>query len=204
MTPHPDELRLWEAQLGRMRSMLFRYYELFFRFIHASVAGLGLLFVASFWQPAFAAALLLPFAILFVGFHSAYLFSYVLFARRYALTLERRINAAIGREALQAHRLEAAYFGAVGDPKLVAASLRDPLTMLAADTWHFSIAGGGLFVVSAVRAAGVADLMGGAWASLYVPVLVGWAALNGLYLAWHFGLRRDLRRLDAILEEPFE
>jgi hypothetical protein len=57
----PDGLRLLEGQLGRMRAMLYRYYELFYRFIGAGLAAVGLLFIGAFWPPTQAGALLLPF-----------------------------------------------------------------------------------------------------------------------------------------------
>ncbi|MEO7295023.1 MAG: hypothetical protein ABIZ57_02680, partial [Candidatus Limnocylindria bacterium] len=148
----PDALRVLEAQLIRMRGMLYRYYDLFFRFVSGGLVASGALFIGAFWQPTQAAALLLPFVILYVGFHAANLFSYVVFARTYAAALERRINRELGAEVLVAHRLEDVYFGAPGDPKLVAASLRRPLTMLAAETWHFTIAGAAFFVVGTLIA----------------------------------------------------
>ena len=140
-TLSPDALRILEAQLTRMRGMLYRYYDLFFRFVSGGLVASGTLFIGAFWQPTQAAALLLPFVIMYVGFHAANLFSYVIFARTHAAAIERRINREVGAEVLVAHRLEEIYFGAPGDPRLVAGSLRRPLTMLAAETWHFTIAG---------------------------------------------------------------
>ena len=199
-----DGLRLLEAQLGRMRSMLFRYYELFYRFIGAGLAAVGLLFIGAFWPPTQAGALLLPFVTIYVGFHAASLFSYVVFARTYAAALERRINREIGVDLLVAHRLEAAYFGAPGDPKLVAASLRRPFTMLAAETWHFTIAGAAVFAVGTLVGTRTVAQLGTPWSTFYLPVVLGWAALNGAYLAWHFIGRRDQRALESILAEAYE
>lgn len=199
-----DGLRLLEAQLGRMRGMLVAYYSLFFRFIGGGLAAVAALFVAAFWTPTQAAALLLPFVILFVGFHAASLFSYVIFARTYATAIERRINRAMGRELLVAHRLEEVYFGAPGDPRIVAASLRRPLTMLAAETWHFTIAGAALFVVATLVGNAVAARLGDPWSGLYAPVVVGWALVNGAYLAWYFVGHRDQRAIEAILAEVDE
>lgn len=200
----PDGLRILEAQLGRMRAMLYRYYELFYRFIGAGLVAVGALFIGAFWTPTQAAALLLPFAILYVGFHAGSLFSYVIFARTHAAALERRINRELGAELLVAHRLEEAYFGAPGDPRLVAASLRRPLTMLAAETWHFTVAGAALFAVSALLGDAVASRLGSPWADLYLPVVIGWALLNGVYLAWYFIGRRDQRAIEAILADAYE
>jgi hypothetical protein len=199
----PDALRILESQLSRQRAMLFRYYELFFRFTGAGLVAVGLLFIGAFWPPAQAGALLLPFVILYVGFHASYLFSYVIFARTFAAALERRINRQLGEEVLVAHRLEAAYFGAPGDPRLVAASLRRPLTFLAAETWHFTVAGAALFAVGALLGNSVAQRVGEPWSDLYLPVVIGWALLNGAYLAWHFIGRRDQRAIERILEDAY-
>ena len=86
----PEGLRVLEAQLGRVRSMLYRYYELFFRFTGAGLVAVGALFIGAFWQPTQAAALILPFVILYVGFHASYLFSYVIFARTFAAARRSR------------------------------------------------------------------------------------------------------------------
>lgn len=197
-------LRVLEAQLGRMRGMLVSYYDLFFRSIGIGLVAVGVLFVGSFWPPTQAAAMLLPFVILYVGFHSAHLFSYVLFARTYASALERRINRELGSELLVAHRLEDAFFGSPGDPRLVAASLRRPLTMLAAETWHFTIAGAALFVVGTLLGHTTIQRVGEPWSAWYLPVVIGWALLNGAYLAWYFIGRRDQRALERILRDTYE
>ncbi|MGI8657406.1 MAG: hypothetical protein ACR2K4_01380 [Candidatus Limnocylindria bacterium] len=198
-----DELRVLEAQLARMRGMIFRYYELFFRFVAGGLVVSGVLFVASFFPPTQASALLLPFAILYVGFHAAYLFSYVIFARTYAAALERRINAALGGYVLVAHRLEEVYFGAPGDPKFVAASFRRPLTMLAAETWHFTIAGAAFFGVSTLIANATVARIGEPWSTFFLPTVLAWAAVNGLYLAWYFGRNRDQRAIERLLAEAY-
>jgi hypothetical protein len=199
----PDALRLLEAQLGRMRGMLLAYYELFFRFVGMGLVAVGVLFIGSFWGPTQAGSLLLPFVTLYVGFHASYLFSYVIFARTFAAAIERRINRHLGAEILVAHRLEDVYFGAPGDPKLVAASLRRPLTFLAAETWHFTVAGAALLAVGTLLGNATAERLGDPWAQAYLPAVVGWAVLNGAYLAWHFIGRRDQRAIEAILEEVY-
>ncbi len=204
MAPLPPEgLRLLEAQLGRMRSMLYRYYELFYRFVFGGLVAVGALFISAFWPPTQAGAMLLPFVILYVGFHAASLFSYVVFARTFASAIERRINRELGADILVAHRLEVAYFGAPGDPKLVAGSLRRPLTMLAAETWHFTIAGAALFTVSTLLGSATVQRLGSPWSDVYVPVVLGWALLNGAYLAWYFVARRDQRAIEALLADAY-
>lgn len=200
----PDGLRLLETQLGRMRAMLYRYYDLFFRFMTTGLVALGVLFIGAFFGPTQAAGMLLPFVVIYVGFHAAHLFSYVIFARTYAAALERRINREIGADILVAHRLEAAYFGAPGDPRLVAASLRRPLTMLAAETWHFTLAGAGLFGVGTLLGHATVLRVGEPWSIMYVPAVLGWALLNGAYLAWYFIDRRDQRAIERILADAYE
>ena len=203
-TLSPDGLRVLEAQLGRVRAMLFRYYELFFRFTGAGLVAVGALFIGAFWPPTQAAAIILPFSILYVGFHASYLFSYVIFARTFAAALERRINRELGAELLVAHRLEDVYFGAPGDPRLVSASLRRPATFISAETWHFTVVGAGLFVVSVFMGRATIQPFGEPWANWYVPVVVGWALINGAYLAWHFLARRDQHAIEGILSDAYE
>ncbi|HVL54720.1 MAG TPA: hypothetical protein VM344_10740 [Vitreimonas sp.] len=198
-----DALRVLEGQLGRMRGMLVAYYGAFFRFTGGGLVAVGALFIGAFWAPTQAAGLLLPFAILYVGFHAAYLFSYILFARTYATALERRINRMLGTEVLIAHRLEEVYFGSPGDPRLVAGSLRRPLTMLAAETWHFTVMGALFFVVGTIIGASTVERVGPPWSTFYVPAVIGWAVLNGAYLAWYFGVRRDQRAIETILDEAY-
>lgn len=200
----PDGLRILEAQLSRMRAMLYRYYELFYRFTSGGLVASGALFIGSFWPPTQVASVLLPFVIIYIGFHAAHLFSYVLFARTHATALERRINREIGAELLIAHRLEDIYFGAVDDPRFVAASLRRPLTMLAAETWHFTIAGAAFLVVGTLIANVTVGRVGEPWATFYVPAVVGWALLNGAYLAWYFIGRRDQRAIQRVLTDVHE
>ena len=200
----PDGLRILEAQLGRVRAMLYRYYELFFRFTGAGLVAVGALFIGAFWPPTQVAAIILPFAILYVGFHASYLFSYVIFARTFAAALERRINREVGAELLVAHRLEEVYFGAPGDPRLVAASLRRPATFIAAETWHFTLVGAVLFVVSVFMGHATVQRVGEPWMTWYVPVVIGWALLNGAYLAWHFLVRRDQRAIERVLADAYD
>lgn len=200
----PEGLRVLEAQLDRVRAMLYRYYELFFRFTGLGLVVVGALFIGAFWPPTQAGAIILPFVILYVGFHASYLFSYVIFARTFASALERRINREIGADLLVAHRLEEVYFGAPGDPRLVAASLRRPAAFISAETWHFTAVGAALFVVSVFMGATTVQRIGEPWSSLYVPVVIGWALLNGAYLAWHFLARRDQRSIERILADAYE
>lgn len=199
----PDGLRLLEAQLVRMRALIFRYYDAFFRFIGGGLVATGILFVASFWGPTQAAALLLPFVVLYVGFHATYLFSYVVFGRTFAAAIERRINRHLGADLLVAHRLEEAWFGGPGDPKIGAASLRRPLTFLAAETWHFAVVGSAMFVVGILLGNVTVQRIGEPWTTLYVPLVIGWGLLNAAYLAWHSIGRRDQRAIEAILDEAY-
>jgi divalent metal cation (Fe/Co/Zn/Cd) transporter len=200
----PDGLRVLEAQLGRVRAMLYRYYELFFRFTGAGLVAVGALFIGAFWAPTQAAAMILPFVILYVGFHASYLFSYVIFARTFAAALEQRINREVGAELLVAHRLEEVYFGSPGDPRFVAASLRRPAAFISAETWHFTVVGAALFAVSVFMGSATVQRVGEPWSTWYVPVAIAWALLNGAYLAWHFLVRRDQRAIEGILADAYE
>jgi hypothetical protein len=113
-----------------------------------------------------------PFAFLEAG----YLFYYTVFARRHAEFLERAINAQLGRAALVAHRLEAAYFNDPAAPKLAFFSFARPSSFTSAMTVGYSI---GALV-------------------LWVSGIKGSLGVTG-YLLWHFLGRRDEERLLAEL-----
>ena len=92
------------AQLRRMRAMNYRYHALFFRYINAFVALSALLFAASLLEPLRAAVLLVPHLILYAAMQGAFHFHYIIFARRFARALERKLN-----RDLIAHELEEQY-----------------------------------------------------------------------------------------------
>ena len=137
------EVRLLEAQLERMRGMLFGYSSLFFATIRNwTFLSIGLLVLG--WSGVLPAAVVpVPFVVPFAFLETGYIFWYTVFARRHAERLEQAINERLGREVLVAHRLEAAYFYPPDAPKIAALSFGNPLGMMSAMTIGYS-AGAGL------------------------------------------------------------
>jgi hypothetical protein len=132
-----------EAQLERMRGMLFGYSSLFFATIRNwAFLSIGLLVLG--WSGVLPAAVVpVPFIVPFAFLETGYLFWYTVFARRHAERLEQAINERLGRDVLVAHRLEAAYFYPPDAPKIAALSVGNPLGFMGAMTIGYS-AGAGL------------------------------------------------------------
>jgi len=196
------EARLLEAQLERMRSMLFSYSALFF--VHMRVYTLATLtiLVASLWEPLGGAVLIVPFLVPFVFMEASYLFWYTVFARRHAEWVERAL-AARGRDGLPAaHRLEAAYFYGPDDPTIAALDLRRPLSHMSAATLAYSAGAGLLWLASLVLSvewigarSGASPLLG--W--LPVAAVIWTVAIAG-YLVWTWLRRPDEKRLLSALD----
>jgi len=203
------ELRLLEAQLERMRGMLFGYSSLFFATIRNwTFLSIGLLVLG--WSGVLPAAVVpVPFIVPFAFLETGYLFWYTVFARRHAERLEQAINERLGRDVLVAHRLEAAYFYPPDAPKIAALSSGNPLGFMGAMTIGYS-AGAGLlwlaglfstnaFIEEASRSTFPADLLVG----LVVPAAIAWTLVIAGYLAWTFLRRPDEERFLAVLHDAY-
>ncbi len=46
--------------------------------------------------------------------------------------------------------------------------------------------------------------MGDPWSTFYLPVVIGWALVNGAYLAWYFIGGRNQRAIQTILADAYE
>jgi hypothetical protein len=198
------ELRLLEAQLERMRGMLFGYSSLFFTTIRNwTVACLGLLLLgAGGVVPA--AVVLVPFLVPFAFLETGYLFWYTVFARRHAEYLERAINARVGRPVLVAHRLEAAYFYPPDAPKVAGISFGNPSGFMSAMTVGYTVGAGLLWVAGLASTVGWlrtqgAGILDGGLLGLIVPSAVVWTVAIAGYLVWSSLRRADERRLLAVL-----
>ncbi len=197
-----------EAQLGRMRGMLFGYSKLFFATIRNwTLVCVGLLVLGSGGiLPA--AVVPVPFLVPFAFLETGYLFWYTVFARRHAEFLERAINRRLGSRVLVAHRLEAAYFYPPDAPKVAALSLARPLGFMGAATLGYT-AGAGLVwgagivaTLSYLRTLGAGIFEGGA-PGLIVPAALAWTAGIALYLVWASLRRADENRLVAALRDAY-
>lgn len=205
-----EELRLLEAQLERMRGMLFGYSSLFFATIRNwTFLSIGLLVLG--WSGVLPAAVVpVPFIVPFAFLETGYLFWYTVFARRHAERLEQAINERLGRDVLVAHRLEAAYFYPPDEPKIAALSFGNPLGFMGAMTIGYS-AGAGLLWLAGLLSTnawledqGVGLLGGGSGlAGLVVPLAVAWTLVIAGYLVWSFLRRPDEERFLAVLREAY-
>jgi hypothetical protein len=193
----PDELRILEAQLERMRGMLFGYSERFFERIRTYLLlALALLVIAGsgiYREAVIAVPFLVPFAFLETG----YLFFYTVFARRHAEYLERAINARLGHDVLVAHRLEAAYFYPPDAPKVAAISAGNPGGMMSAVTIGYTVGAALLWL------AGMRGLLELAHRELLIGAAVVWTVAIALYLVMTSLSRHDERRLLAALDAAY-
>ena len=202
------ELRLLEAQLERMRGMLFGYSSLFFATIRTwTIACLGLLVLG--WSGVLPAAVVpVPFLVPFAFLETGYLFWYTVFARRHAERLEQAINERLGRDVLVAHRLEAAYFYPPDAPKIAGMSLGNPFGFMSAATLGYTVGGGLLWMAGLASAAAYVRSIGGGFLEggllgLVIPAAVAWTAAIAAYLVWSSLRRADEDRLLAALDAAY-
>lgn len=205
-----EELRLLEAQLERMRGMLFGYSNLFFATIRNwTFLSIGLLVLG--WSGVLPAAVVpVPFIVPFAFLETGYLFWYTVFARRHAERLEQAINERLGRDVLVAHRLEAAYFYPPDAPKIAALSFGNPLGFMGAMTIGYSAGAGLLWLAGLVSTnawledQGIGFLGDGSGlAGLVVPLAVAWTLVIAGYLVWSFLRRPDEERFLAVLRDSY-
>ena len=202
------ELRLLEAQLERMRGMLFGYSRMFFATIRNwTLVCVGLLVLG--WSGVLPAAVIpVPFLVPFAFLETGYLFWYTVFARRHAEYLERAINRRFARDVLVAHRLEAAYFYPPDARKIAGLSLGNPLGFMSAMTVGYAAGAGltwtaGLFsMLTYIRTLGGGIFEGGV-VGLVVPAAVAWTAAIAAYLVWSSLRRADEERLLAALRAAY-
>ncbi len=208
--PDPDELRLLEQQLTRMRGMLFGYSERFFERIRTYlVLVLVLLAISgSGWFPA--AVIAVPFLVPFAFLETGYLFFYTVFARRHAEYLERTINARMGRDVLVAHRLEAAYFYPPDKPKIAGFSLGNPLGMMSAMTIGYTVGAALLWITGMIGLLDLPARLPAEWSRAqsaatpaFALVAVVWTLAIAGHLVYAFLSRRDERRLIAELDRSY-
>ena len=203
-----EELRLLEAQLERMRGMLFGYSSLFFATIRNwAFLSIGLLVLG--WSGVLPAAVVpVPFIVPFAFLETGYLFWYTVFARRHAERLEQAINERLGRDVLVAHRLEAAYFYPPDAPKIAALSFGNPLGFMGGITIGYTAGAALLWLAGIVSTNAWLEGQGvgffdGSLAGLVVPLAVAWTLVLAAYLAWTFLRRPDEERFLAVLRESY-
>jgi hypothetical protein len=191
-----------EDQLGRMRGLQFGYYDQFFRFLNIHLVTLILVVVAAIVFDD-RAVMLVPFYAVFIGFHSAYLFSYVTLARTYATAIERRFNRDAGDHVLVAHELEATYVFAISHPRFVAWSPSNRTSFLSAETVMFTGGLGLIVIVTGTWALRVTWDIGALWGILFAVLLVAWT-VGCMGFVWWYHFRSDYEmRLRRVLETRY-
>ena len=138
-----------------------------------------------------------------MGFHSSYLFSYVIFARTFATAIERRMNRHLGADLMVAHELEAAYIFPFSRRRFVAFSPANPGSFLSAETVQFTVAGALLFVVVSIWSIRVVWDIGWGWGVVYLVGLGVWSLGNLGYLVWYYFVSDYERRPRQILEARY-
>ncbi len=203
-----EDLRLLEAQLERMRGMLFGYSSLFFATIRNwTFVCVGLLVLG--WSGVLPAAVVpVPFLVPFAFLETGYLFWYTVFARRHAERLEQAINARLGADVLVAHRLEAAYFYPPDAPKIAGLSFGNPLGFTSAMTVGYSVGAAMVWAAGLASTATYVQTLGGGifeggLVGLVVPAAVAWTAVIAAYLVWASLRRTDEDRLLAALDAAY-
>lgn len=173
-----------------MRGMDAMYHRRFF----ADVRYITLLVLALFvvaWTVNEAFLLLIPFVALIGACQTAFDASYLIFARRYATALEKRINALAGEELLIAHRLEDAYLFSLD---------RDGgsgFTWFGFMTAFYTLLGIGAYAVGLI---GGLDRLDDAVVPLYLVGLFGLTAFALGAGIWWFVTGRGDERLTTILD----
>jgi len=204
-TPSDPSLEILHKQLERMRAMLYKYSELFYKLIVLGVVTLVLMAAACMTDTFRAVALIIPFFAIYLGVQSAYFLSYVVFARVYATGIEKRINRMIADDALIAHRLEAAYLYPLDGAQFAGVPARVGQSFIGFITIHFWLTGAAVIALAAYRAWQLLPALTLQFPPLrfYFPTLILWSLLHLFYLVWYFGARRDERRIEKLVSEVY-
>jgi ligand-binding SRPBCC domain-containing protein len=181
------------SQLERMRAMQYQYHGKFFQWLVGSLVGF---FVLWLWGGQ-AGALWIPFLIVTAGVQASFYLHFCDFARMHARHLERVLNEKFGQKLLIGGDLEDIYFYAIDRPKLSGLLPGTPFHFFSFFTLHWCVLWlAGMF---AAVTYGWSLLSEGGWGTGYLTALLLWVTLNGVYLAWYFLKRRDLRKMDRLL-----
>ncbi|MDH3190568.1 MAG: hypothetical protein OEM39_08055 [Acidimicrobiia bacterium] len=197
-----DKMGILAEQLGRMRGMTRYYHERFFadtRFF--SLVLLALLVVG--WWGVPETFLLVPLVAILAANVTAFDASYLIFARKYAATLEAEINQHLGADWLIAARMEDAYLFPLDKPKVVTIRLGEDFSWFGWMTILYTLLGAALGLVG--LAAGWATLRGltAAWFAAYV-IGVASLTIGSLVIgSWWFGSGAGEARLTEVIESRF-
>ncbi len=197
-----DRTHMASAQLSRMRGMTALYHRRFFLDVNiTTVLILALLVVGWFGaEPAF---LVVPVVALMGAVQTAFDASYLIFARWYAMYLERYLNERLGERIHVAAELEAAYLFPLGSPKIVTIPVGGGFTWFSFVTIFYTVLGAFAYLFGLILG----------WGAL-VDAPVGVAVLYGVGLfgvtfagfvvgVWWFATGVGERRLQQVLDTQF-
>ena len=197
-----DRTKMATAQLSRMRGMTAMYHRRFFLDVNiTTVLILALLVVGWFGaEPAF---LVVPVVALMGAVQTAFDASYLIFARWYAMYLERYLNERLGERIHVAAELEAAYLFPLGSPKIVTIPVGGGFTWFSFVTIFYTVLGAFAYLFGLILG----------WGAL-VDAPVGVAVLYGVGLfgvtfagfvvgVWWFATGVGERRLQQVLDTQF-
>ncbi len=207
MAAHENTLA-WQTlhhQLERMREMHGRYSNLFYELIIISIIVIILMAAASMTDTLRGVVLLIPFFVIYVGVHSAYYLSYVIWARIYATGLEQKLNQLLQDDLLIAHRQEAIYLFPLRGKEFAGVTPRLRQTFIGFITTHFWLLGAAVIALSVYRAWQLyEDLMREFPPVCYYFIALGaWSLLHLVYLVWYFGTRYYERRIMDVVREAY-
>ncbi|MCP9494008.1 MAG: hypothetical protein MSG64_06060 [Pyrinomonadaceae bacterium MAG19_C2-C3] len=198
-------LPVLQAQLDRMRGMLYNYSAIFYRLITLGVVVLIAMAAASMTETLRGVAFLIPFFTIWVGTQSAYYLTYTIFARVYATGIEKAINRHFGQDVLIAHRIEANYLYPLGEPQISTVQMRLKQTYIGFITVQFFILSAVIIGLSAYRAWQLIPFVASELPPIlfYFPALILWSLFHLIYLFRYFGTRHYQRRIMRVVGEGY-
>ena len=193
-----EELKIqaWMEQLRRMREMQYAYHKKFF---HGLYFFLVLVIACLLWDSPLSLALV-PFLVITAGTQSCFYLHFVDFARLHARHLEKRLNKALGKGTLVGSEIEDVYFYAIDAPKIGGFVPSAPLGFFSFFTLHWILLWLGLAGFALWR---LLPAMGPCGRG-YLVLVALWGALNFAYLAWFFGKKRFILKLQEQLAQASE
>ena len=176
-----------------MREMQYAYHKKFF---YGLYFFLFLVIACLLWDSPPALSLI-PFLVITAGTQSCFYLHFVDFARLHARHLEKRLNQSLGRGTLLGSEIEDLYFYPLNGPKIGGFSFSRPLRFFSFFTFHWVLLWLGLATFSLWCLWPAMGPCG--W--IYFFLLLTWGGLNLAYLAWFFGISRDLQSTRKRLEQ---
>lgn len=197
-----DRTRIAAAQLSRMRGMTAMYHRRFFLDVNVTTVLIVTLLVVG-WFGAEPAFLVVPIVALMGAVQTAFDSSYLIFARWYAVYLERYLNDRVGERIHVAAEMEAAYLFELGTPKIVTIPIAGGFTWFSFVTIFYTLLGGFAYVFGLILGWGTLMEAPIGAAILYAVALFGITFAALVIGVWWFATGEGERRLERVLEQRF-